>query len=159
MDRKDTNGGCVKLRGTKENDLPEVLALLERSSLPTLGVAENFSDFLVAEGDGRLVGVAGLELYEGSALLRSVAVEESWRGSGVGRVLVERALDVARERGIEDVYLLTTSAEHYFPRFGFSCVSRDSVAKEISGSVEFQSACPASAKVMRCRARPAPATS
>jgi amino-acid N-acetyltransferase len=140
---------CVKLRMARPADLAGVLSLLERSDLPTAGVAEEFAHFLVAESDGELVGVAGLELYDGSALLRSVAVEEGWRKTGVGRTLVERALDLARERGIEDIYLLTTSAEHYFPRFGFACVSRDSVADGVRGSVEFQCACPASAKVMR----------
>ena len=143
------NGDCMNLRTAEPGDLPAVLSLLERSELPTAGVADSFSHFLVAEADGKLVGVAGLELYDGSALLRSVAVENRWRGTGVGRVLVERALDLARERGIEDVYLLTTTAEHYFPKFGFTCVSRDSVAEGIRGSVEFQCACPASAKVMR----------
>jgi amino-acid N-acetyltransferase len=103
----------------------------------------------VAEAGGKLVGVVGLELYGSSALLRSAAVEDGWRGSGVGRVLVERALDLARERRIEDVYLLTTTAEQYFPRFGFACVSRDAVAEEVRCSVEFQSACPASAVAMR----------
>jgi amino-acid N-acetyltransferase len=92
--------------------------------------------------------VVGLELYGESALLRSAAVEESWRGSGVGRVLVERALDLARGRGIEDVYLLTTTAEYYFPKFGFVCVRRDEVAQGVRSSVEFQTACPASATVM-----------
>ena len=140
---------CVKLRTAEPADLAGVLSLLERSQLPTAGVADEFAHFLVAENDGELVGVAGLELYDGSALLRSVAVEERWRKTGVGRALVERALDVARERGIEDIYLLTTTAEHYFPKFGFACVSRDSVAEGVRGSVEFQCACPASAKVMR----------
>src|SRR5215208_2444543 len=143
------SGKCVELRSAGPADLPDVLSLLERSSLPTEGVTDNFSHFILAENEGRLVGAVGLELYGGSALLRSAAVEESWRGSGVGRVLVERALDVARQRGIEDVYLLTTTAEHYFPKFGFTCVSRDSVAEGVRSSVEFQSACPASATVMR----------
>jgi len=102
----------------------------------------------VAQAEGRLVGVVGLELYGQSALLRSAAVEESWRGSGVGRLLVERALDLARGRGIEDVYLLTTTAENYFPKFGFVCVRRDEVAQGVRSSVEFQTACPASATVM-----------
>jgi amino-acid N-acetyltransferase len=109
------------------------------------------SHFIVAESDVKLVGVVGLELYDGSALLRSAAVEESWRGSGVGKVLVDRALDLARERGVEDVYLLTTTAEEYFPKFGFTCVSRDSVVGGVRSSVEFQTACPASATVMRKR--------
>jgi amino-acid N-acetyltransferase len=143
------SGQCVELRSAAAEDLPRVLALLERSKLPTAGVTDSFSHFLLAESDSRLVGAVGLELYGGSALLRSAAVEESWRGSGVGRVLVERALDLARERGIEDVYLLTTTAENYFPRFGFVCVSRDAVAEGVRSSVEFQTACPASATAMR----------
>ena len=143
------NGECLEVRTAEAEDLPAVLALLGRADLPTAGVADAFSHFIVAESEGRLIGVVGLELYGGSALLRSAAVEESWRGSGVGRVLVDRALDMARQHRIEDVYLLTTTAEHYFPKFGFACVSRDAVAEEVRSSVEFQTACPASAVVMR----------
>jgi amino-acid N-acetyltransferase len=54
-----------------------------------------------------------------------------------------------RQAGIEDVFLLTSTAEHYFPRFGFSCVGREVVTEGVQGSVEFQGACPASAVVMR----------
>jgi amino-acid N-acetyltransferase len=143
------NGQCVELRAARESDLPAVLALLGQAKLPVAGVADAPSQFMVAESDNQLVGVVGLEVYGASALLRSAAVEESWRRSGVGRVLVERALDIARERGIDDVFLLTTTAERYFPRFGFACVSRDSVAKGVQSSIEFQEACPASATVMR----------
>ena len=143
------NGHCVELRTASSTELEAVVDLLNRSGLPTAGVADNFSQFLVAEADGRLVGVVGLELYGQSALLRSAAVEEGWRGSGVGRVLVERALDLARDRGIADVYLLTTTAEHYFPKFGFVCVRRDEVAQDVRSSVEFQTSCPASATAMR----------
>jgi amino-acid N-acetyltransferase len=100
------NGHCVELRAAHPGDLPGVLALLGRAQLPTAGVADTFSTFIVAESGSKLVGAVGLELYNGSALLRSAAVEESWRGSGVGRVLVERALDLARQRGIEDVQIL-----------------------------------------------------
>jgi len=148
METELKNRQCVELRTASAADLESVFSLLDRSGLPTPGVADNFSQFLVAEAEGRLVGVVGLELYGESALLRSAAVEESWRGSGVGRVLVERALDLARGRGIEDVYLLTTTAENYFPKFGFVCVRRDEVAQGVRSSVEFQTACPASATVM-----------
>jgi amino-acid N-acetyltransferase len=143
------NGECLEVRTAEEKDLPAVLSLLGRADLPTAGVADAFSHFIVAESEGRLIGAVGLELYGGSALLRSAAVEESWRRSGVGRVLVDRALDMARQHRIEDVYLLTTTAEHYFPKFGFACVSRDAVAEGVRSSVEFQTACPASAVVMR----------
>lgn len=149
MTAKTKDCGCLDLRTARTSDLPEVLALLGRAQLPAAGVAEAFSHFVVAEVEGKLVGAAGLELYGASALLRSVVVEDSWRGSGVGRHLIERALDEAKQRGIDDVFLLTTTAEHYFPRFGFACVSRDAVADQVRASVEFRDACPSSAVVMR----------
>jgi amino-acid N-acetyltransferase len=139
----------VSLREAQPADLPAVLALLGRADLPTAGVADTLPHFVIAEDEGRIVGAVGLELYGASALLRSAAVDENWRGCGVGRALIDRALDIARERHVEDIFLLTTTAEHYFPRFGFSCVSRESVAPEVQGSVEFKEACPASAVVMR----------
>jgi amino-acid N-acetyltransferase len=149
MTAQTKNAKCVTLRSARPADLPSVLTLLDRSNLPRAGVADALPYFVVAENEGELVGVAGLEVYGDSALLRSVAVEESWRGSGVGRTLIERALSVTREHGIRDVFLLTTTAEHYFPRFGFTCVSRDSVTEAVQESAEFKGACPASAIVMR----------
>jgi amino-acid N-acetyltransferase len=140
---------CVDFRDARSGDLPEVLVLLRKADLPSAGVPETLSDFFVAEQDGRLVGVAGLEIYRSSALLRSVVVEDEWRGSGVGGRLIDLALEKARARGLEDVFLLTTTAQHYFPRFGFACVTREAVSQEVRASVEFQGACPASAVVMR----------
>jgi amino-acid N-acetyltransferase len=67
----------------------------------------------------------------------------------VGRALIDRALSITRQRGIHDVFLLTTTAEEYFPRFGFVCIGRDAVTQEVQTSAEFQGACPASAVVMR----------
>lgn len=143
------NCGCVELRTARPADLSEVLVLLGNARLPTAGVAEAFSHFVVAESEGHLVGAAGLEIYGASALLRSVVVEDSWRGSGVGRRLIDNALHEAKQRGIDDVFLLTTTAEHYFPRFGFACVNRESLADEVQASAEFQGACPSTAVVMR----------
>jgi amino-acid N-acetyltransferase len=145
--RKDR---CVTLRTATSADLAKVLALLGRAGLPTEGVdAEALSDFVIAEDGGTPVGVVGLEVYRESALLRSAAVEESWRGSGVGRALIDRALALSKERGIRDVFLLTTTAEHYFPRFGFACVGRGSVPEAVKASAEFQGACPTTAIVMQ----------
>jgi amino-acid N-acetyltransferase len=53
------------------------------------------------------------------------------------------------------VFLLTTTAERFFPRFGFEEIARDEVPASVQASVEFQSACPASAIVMRKRLAPA----
>lgn len=47
------------------------------------------------------------------------------------------------------VYLLTTTADRYFPRFGFERIARADVPASVQTSIEFTSACPTSATVMR----------
>jgi amino-acid N-acetyltransferase len=63
---------------------------------------------------------------------------------------VHRLLQEARSDTIHDVYLRTTTAEGYFPRFGFSAVGIDQVPLQVQDSVEFQGACPSSAVTMVC---------
>ena len=106
------------------------------------------ADGAVTDGAASLVGLAGVELYADGALLRSVAVHPDWRGTGLGRSLVTRALDSARAAGARDAYLLTTTAERWFPRLGFAAISREAVPAGVRQSVEFREACPASAVVM-----------
>ena len=71
-----------------------------------------------------------------------------WRDRGLGRKLVERIIAEAESRNIEALYLLTTTAERYFPSFSFAKTTRDAVPATVRETVEFQSACPASATVM-----------
>ena len=139
----------VNLRSATRKDVDAIERLLEENQLPTVGVADAVPDFAVAECEGKIVGVAGLELCGSAyALLRSAAVDAQWRGSGVGRQLVEKVIGDARARGLRALYLLTTTAEQYFPRFGFTRATRDSVPSEIRATAEFSEACPASATVM-----------
>lgn len=155
---------AVSLRVATVADLPAVRRLLAECELPEAGIADLFAtragDFVLAEGtdaDGRtsLVGVAGLEVCCDDALLRSVAVHPEWRAHGVGRELVRRLVCAAEARGVRALYLLTMTAEHYFPRFGFSVVDRQSVPPAVADTLEFRSACPASAVAMaRPVARP-----
>jgi len=46
------------------------------------------------------------------------------------------------------MYLLTTTAAHYFPKFGFTETTRETVPDDIAATEEFTRACPASAVVM-----------
>lgn len=140
----------ASLRAAAPSDLPAVEALLEASSLPVAGVREALSDFVVADSGGAIVGVAGLEICGDDALLRSVAVAPEWRSRGLGRALVTRTLADAEARGLRSLYLLTTTAERYFPSFGFRQISRDEVPEAVRATKEFREACPASATVM-CR--------
>jgi amino-acid N-acetyltransferase len=106
---------------------------------------------MVARDEGHIVGVAAVESYGDAALLRSVAVAAAARGRGCGRAMIEAALAAAGALGAHEVFLLTTTAEGYFPRFGFERVDRRDVPPPVQASVEFTSACPASAVVMRKR--------
>lgn len=130
-------------------DAGPILALLTEAGLPTAGVVDHLGDFLVAEVEGRLTGVAGIERYGDAALLRSVAVDAAARGTGLGGRLTGRALEAARRSGARAVYLLTTTAEGYFPRHGFRRTDRSSVPAAVRGSVEFTTACPSTAAVMK----------
>jgi amino-acid N-acetyltransferase len=69
----------------------------------------------------------------------------------VGKLLTEAVLQLAQSRGVRDVFLLTFTAEQFFPRFGFETIRRESVPASVQASVQFSYACPASAVVMRKR--------
>jgi amino-acid N-acetyltransferase len=143
------NQSSTTIRRATRSDQRRVEQLLSSLHLPTAGVADWIDRFWVADHAGSPVGVAGVEQYGNAALLRSVAVDPSWRDTGIGRTLVETALATARAEGADSVYLLTTTAERYFPRFGFERITRDEVPDSLRESVEFREACPASAVVMR----------
>jgi N-acetylglutamate synthase-like GNAT family acetyltransferase len=141
----------VRLRLATRADEPRVEALLTASDLPLDGVHEALDCFVVAEEGSDLVGVAGIEecgKTGQNALLRSVAVKDSWRGRGLGRALVTNAIAVAEQRGAKALYLLTTTADTYFPSFGFRQTTREAVPDDVKATKEFKEACPASATVM-----------
>ena len=137
------------IQSATERDLPDIRALLDRLHLPLAGVDEHLASMLVARDGQEIVGTAGVEFYADGALLRSVAVEPFRQGEQLGHQLTDAALHLAMSRGAKTVFLLTTTAERFFPKFGFEPIARDQVPLSVRESVEFLSACPASAIVMR----------
>jgi amino-acid N-acetyltransferase len=143
----------VTLAPARAADQREALALLAASALPTEGVGDQFlSGYVVARHRDRLVGVAGLERYGTSGLLRSVAVDPSQRGSGLGIALTADRLVAARH--LDAVYLLTTTAADFYRRFGFVAFPRAEVPAAIAGSPELSTICPSSAACLRRAATP-----
>ncbi|HSF17938.1 MAG TPA: arsenic resistance N-acetyltransferase ArsN2 [Vicinamibacteria bacterium] len=139
----------------RAGELDEVLELLGESALPGAGVEDHFGGFLVArDGDGRVVGCIGMEKYGDAGLLRSLAVRADERRTGVGRCLVERLLEEARVSKIRSMFLLTTTAEWYFSRFGFQPIGRDEADPRLGASQELRGACPDSAVLMHLRLDP-----
>jgi amino-acid N-acetyltransferase len=130
-------------------DAEAVFDLLKRNHLPLDGLQGRLATTLVARQDGQVVGSAALEVYPDGALLRSVAVTPELQGQHLGRSLTVAALQLAHDLHLPAVYLLTTTAERYFPKFGFQRIERSDVPATVQSSVEFTSACPSSAIVMR----------
>ena len=138
----------IAIERGRPDDVPAALKLLEENGLPVEGVTSDLL-LMVARRDGRVIGLAGLEIYSDGALLRSVAVDRAFRGSGLGQRLTEAALSAAAAARAEPVFLLTTTADGFFRRFGFERIDRHDVPDSVRQSVEFVSACPASAVTMR----------
>lgn len=136
------------IRAALPSDLTQIERLLVASSLPTAGIADVLCRFLVAEHDDVIVGVVGVEECCEYGLLRSTAVDSEWRSRGLGRQLVERAISDAESRGVKALYLLTTTAERYFPGFGFTTIPREEVPAPVQATAEFCNVCPASATAM-----------
>ena len=133
----------------RDADAVEVFRLLEQNDLPIAGLQEHLATTLVARQDGRIVGSAALEVYPDGALLRSVAVAPELQGHGLGRELTRAALRLAEDLHVPAIFLLTTTGEGYFPKFGFEHISRVDVPATVQASIEFTSACPSTAAVMR----------
>ena len=137
------------MRRATADDVNPVSKLLSSSKLPTEGVAESIDNFVIAEVGDAIVGAIGIEVYGRYGLLRSAVVAPEKQGQGIGHALVGELLSKARSRGIASVYLLTTTAENYFPSFGFVRTDRKLVPSELGASAELRGACPDTATVMR----------
>lgn len=147
----------VIVRTARTADLDAARGLLARASLPTAGLDEQFGPaYAVAESDGEVVGVVGVERHGPYGLLRSAAIDPAWRGQGIGEALTRNRLAWATAVGMHAVYLLTETAADWFPRFGFTRVPRGEVPPEVAASSEFAELCPASAVAMRLDLRSAP---
>ncbi|RPH67268.1 MAG: GNAT family N-acetyltransferase [Myxococcaceae bacterium] len=137
------------VRAATPEDWNGIERLLTDRHLPTAGAREHLSAFVVATKGAAVLGCAGIERYGDLGLLRSVAVTENVAGLGVGAELVRAVLDRARALGLREVYLLTTTAVRYFPRFGFDTIGREALPSSLAASEELRGACPASAVAMR----------
>jgi amino-acid N-acetyltransferase len=139
----------ARIERARSDDASEVLRLLERNHLPLEGLLDHLATTIVARQNGQVIGSAALELYPDGALLRSVAVVSEAQGQGLGHRLTDEAIRLAKDVNAPAIYLLTTTAERFFPRFGFEPIARTDVPATVQTSIEFTSACPASAAVMR----------
>lgn len=138
----------LELRSAAESDLVAIFDLLMTNGLPVEGVEKHLAGFILALDGSALAGCAGLEAHGQAGLLRSLAVVEDKRSTGLGKQLVRAVLDEARRLGLTSVSLLTTTAAAYFPRFGFEELGRAQLPPSLKASEELGGACPDTATAM-----------
>ena len=123
--------------------------LLQAADLSTEDITpEMLEHFLAAHLGHALVGCVGLEVLEEVGLLRSVAVDEAHRGTGLGKELVAAMEEHAKDAGVRELYLLTTTAEGFFAGLGYRKIPREQAPAAIAGTTQFSELCPSSSCFM-----------
>ena len=94
-------------------------------------IYENLQIFKVAELDGEVVGCCALKvLWKDLAEIKSLAVEESHFGKGIGRALVLGCVEKAKKLGLKKVFTLTLEPD-FFARQGFVLVQKESLPMKV----------------------------
>lgn len=135
------------LREASASERQEIAALLIANKLPVNDLAEGIKLYALLY-EGKLAGSAGLELYDNNALLRSVSVADSGKGRGWGKFISHEIEKLAQQQGIKVLYLVTTTAESFFRKLGYTNVVRAEVPEAVLVSGQFNGICPASAAIM-----------
>jgi amino-acid N-acetyltransferase len=142
-----TPRGTLTFESAQAADLDGIRAVLAASELPVADVEAVVPDFLLAKW-GQIIGTVALEHAGEAALVRSLCVAPEFRGQAVGTRLLSAIEEVARSRGVRELYLLTTSSVAFFERHGYSPTPRAMVPASIRGTMQFLSLCPSTAICM-----------
>ena len=55
-----------------------------------------------------------------------MAVEKSWQGKGVGKMLVAHLIDFAKNQNVEEIIIHSrSSVNHFYLQFGFKDLGKD----------------------------------
>lgn len=116
----------ARIRGFERRDIDDAIALTDLESWGYTRADFRRLLFLSLDGcfaaelEGRLVGVLTTTTYDGLAFLGAVIVRPDLRGKGIGRGMMEAALDHLRARGVETVRLNAyLRAIPFYERLGF----------------------------------------
>lgn len=132
----------VEIRPARPEDVDRILELVNRFAAQNVmlprteaGIQRSLGDWLVAadekQADAPIVGCGSLVALTPTLVeVRSLAVDDSQQGTGLGSRLVTELVTLARERGYEQVCALTLRA-NFFERLGFAVVDRWSISPKV----------------------------
>jgi arsenite methyltransferase len=141
------------LRPAVPADRAPVEALLAAEGLP-LGGFDVHATVVAPGAGGGVDGAVMLERFEGGfSFLRSLVVAPARRHTGLGRHLVQAALEMGAASGSSDTFLLTADQSGFFEPLGFA-LEHTAIARAACPSAEFDEACCDGGTAMRLRHAP-----
>jgi len=94
-------------------------------------VYENLQTFGVAEDNSQILGCCALQIiWKDLAEIKSLAVDKSKKGSGIGKALVEYAIQQACQLGIPKLFALTLEPV-FFEKLGFGQVDKNTLPMKV----------------------------
>jgi amino-acid N-acetyltransferase len=128
----------MNVRSANVNDVKAINGLIntyaERDQMLFRSLADiytNLQTFFVAENDGQVIGCCALEvIWSDLAEVKSLAVDENHKGSGVGSSLVNAAVEKAKLIGVPKVFGLTLKPE-FFEKLGFKVVDKNELPMKV----------------------------
>jgi len=104
----------IAIRPARQEDAATIKRMVRAAGLDPSSL--HWPNFLVAEKDGRVIGVGQVKPYGGARELGSLVVLKPYRGRGIGSAIVRALI----EREQDDLFLLCQDRlESYYAQFGF----------------------------------------
>jgi amino-acid N-acetyltransferase len=138
----------VNIVPASQNSFSAAIDLLKKNNLPTEDLSPGTQLFVIEEGD-EVVATVAVEYDYNDALLRSLSVSEEKRTSGIGKKLVVFVEDYVKKQGVQNIYLLTTTAEDFFLKRGYKTIGRNAVPDFIKNTSEYSVVCASSSTLMK----------
>ena len=124
----------IELRKATLYDIPAMQALVEDEVKSGVilrrsddEVATNIRSYTLVLKEQELIGYAALHIHSPKlAEIRSLIVDESARGLGAGKRLVEFCKVEAKDLGVKEILVLTYIAD-FFKKLGFKEIAKDKI--------------------------------
>ena len=92
---------------------------------------ETIRDMIVAEEDGKIIGVGGLHIvWNELAEIRAMAVMPEHTKKGIGAEIVRRLTEEGKKFGVKQLFTLTYKPG-FFTKLGFSEITKDNLPHKV----------------------------
>jgi amino-acid N-acetyltransferase len=139
------------IRVARLSDASKIVSLINNYSRHNLmlartneSVIKEIRNFIIAEMDGKITGCCAVSFFSiDLAEIRSLAVDEHYKGMGIGRSLISYAEKILKEEGIKHAFVLTLM-EEFFLKLGYRKINKTKFPQKIWRD------CLSCPKIMKC---------